>query len=320
LEEKCIWAVSDGLEAVRVAQRFQPDLILLDVGLPTLNGLEVARRIRTLSPTSKIVFVTQESSADVAQEALNIGASGYVVKTNAGRELIAAITVVLRGEQFVGSRFAGHDFIGASNLRTTNTISRNMSPNSSSLLPARKGSIAHHHEAYFYSDDKSLLDGLTRFIGTALKAGSAVIAFATESHRETLFPRLQACGIDTTAAIDQRRYVAFDSIDILSRFMVDDLLPDPIRLFKLLNELIDTVSSGTGRAQTRIVACGELAPVLLSQGKPESAIRLEQVWHQLSMRHGLDTLCTYSMSSFESEQSRDVFQRICAVHSLAHSR
>jgi len=111
-DEMDVHVVSDGLEAVREAQRLQPDLILLDIGLPTLNGLDAARRIRTLSPTSKIVFVTQESSADVVQEALNIGASGYVAKADAGRELIAAVTAVLRGEQFVGSRFAGHDFSG----------------------------------------------------------------------------------------------------------------------------------------------------------------------------------------------------------------
>jgi DNA-binding response OmpR family regulator len=76
--------VSDGLEAVREAQRLQPDLILLDMSLPTLNGIEGARQIRKLSPTSKIIFVTQESSPDVVQEALNIGACGYVIKTEVG--------------------------------------------------------------------------------------------------------------------------------------------------------------------------------------------------------------------------------------------
>ena len=89
--------VSDGLEAVREAQRLQPDLILLDIGLPTLNGLDAARRIRTLSPTSKIIFVTQESSPDVVQEALGLGALGYVVKAHAGRELIAAVEGVREG-------------------------------------------------------------------------------------------------------------------------------------------------------------------------------------------------------------------------------
>ena len=139
-----IRVVSDGLEAVREAQRLQPGLILLDIGLPTLNGLEAARQIRTLSPASKIVFVTQESSADVVQEALNIGASGYVVKADAGRELIAAVTAVLRGEQFVGSRFAGHDFSGTSNFRTTDAFSHNEYP-ASGPIPIRKEEIAHRH-------------------------------------------------------------------------------------------------------------------------------------------------------------------------------
>jgi hypothetical protein len=163
-----------------------------------------------------------------------------------------------------------------------------------------------------------LLDGLTQFIETALKAEGAVIVFASESHREALLPRLEARGVDTTAAIDQRRYVALDAVDSLSKIMVDDR-PDPIRLFGVLNDLIDTVSSGTEGAHTRIAACGELAPTLLSQGKPESAIRLEQLWDELSMRHGLDTLCAYSLSSFEIEQGRDVFDRICAAHSFAHT-
>jgi len=80
-ELQIIAEVSDGLEAVNKAQELQPDLILLDIGLPGLNGIEAARRIRKLSPESKIIFVTQESSADVIEEAMNSGALGYVVKT-----------------------------------------------------------------------------------------------------------------------------------------------------------------------------------------------------------------------------------------------
>src|SRR6267142_2509374 len=91
--------VHDGLEAVRRAEELRPDLILLDIGLPTLNGIEVARRIRELVPESKILFVSQESSADVVQAALAAGARGYVVKTDAGSELLIAVKVVLRGER-----------------------------------------------------------------------------------------------------------------------------------------------------------------------------------------------------------------------------
>jgi DNA-binding NarL/FixJ family response regulator len=64
---------SDGLEAVHKAEHLQPGLILLDIGLPKLNGIEAARQIRKLCPESKIVFLSQESSADVIEEALNSG-------------------------------------------------------------------------------------------------------------------------------------------------------------------------------------------------------------------------------------------------------
>src|ERR1700751_1180065 len=92
-----IGEVADGLEGVQKAELLEPDLILLDIGLPTLNGIEAARRIRKLSPTSKIIIVTQESSPDVVQEALGLGALGYVVKAHAGRELIAAVEGVREG-------------------------------------------------------------------------------------------------------------------------------------------------------------------------------------------------------------------------------
>jgi len=99
-ELQVICEVSDGLEAVRKAEELQPDLILLDIGLPGLNGIEAARRIRKLSPRSKILFLSQESSADVTKEALKVG-TGYVVKTHAGGELLAVIEAIGASGRFV---------------------------------------------------------------------------------------------------------------------------------------------------------------------------------------------------------------------------
>lgn len=110
--------VSDGLEAVHQAAELQPDLILLDIGLPSLSGIEAARRIRKLSPQSKIIFVSQEDSADVVEEAFRSGALGYVVKTQAGSELLAAVELIRQGRRFVGAGLAGHvpaEFAGRSN-------------------------------------------------------------------------------------------------------------------------------------------------------------------------------------------------------------
>jgi DNA-binding NarL/FixJ family response regulator len=98
-----ICEVSDGLEAVQKAEELKPDLILLDIGLPTINGLEAARRIRRLSPESKIIFLTQESGADVVEEALGLGAWGYIVKTKVASDLMTAVEAVISEKQFVST-------------------------------------------------------------------------------------------------------------------------------------------------------------------------------------------------------------------------
>jgi DNA-binding NarL/FixJ family response regulator len=97
----------DGLAAVRQAEQLKPDLILLDIGLPSADGLQAAREIRKLSPDSKIVFVSQESNPDVVQEAFNLGARGYVAKTRAASDLLAAADAVLEGGRFVSSGLTG---------------------------------------------------------------------------------------------------------------------------------------------------------------------------------------------------------------------
>jgi two-component system nitrate/nitrite response regulator NarL len=100
-ELEIIGEASDGVEAVHKSNELQPDLILLDIGLPRLNGIEVARRIRKLAPKSKIVFLSQESSPDIVRCALSSGAMGYVPKQRASSDLIIALDAVVDGKQFV---------------------------------------------------------------------------------------------------------------------------------------------------------------------------------------------------------------------------
>jgi DNA-binding NarL/FixJ family response regulator len=109
-EVQIIGEVSDGLEAVQKVEELRPDLILLDIGLATLNGIEAARRTRRSIPESKIIFLTQESSADVVEEAFKLGALGYVVKARAGSELQDAVRAVFEGRRFISKEVLNHDF------------------------------------------------------------------------------------------------------------------------------------------------------------------------------------------------------------------
>ena len=98
---RVVCEAADGLEAVRKAEEHQPDLVVLDIGLPSLSGIEAAIRIRKICPQAKILFASQESSADIVRQALSSGGLGYVVKAHAASELLPAVAAVLRGERFV---------------------------------------------------------------------------------------------------------------------------------------------------------------------------------------------------------------------------
>jgi DNA-binding NarL/FixJ family response regulator len=108
LQKRCdlqvVGEASDGLEAVQKAMELKPDLVLMDIGLPYLNGIEAARQIRELVPDAKIIFLTLESADDVVEEAFSLGALGYVFKISAGIDLLSAIEAVVLGRQFVSGR------------------------------------------------------------------------------------------------------------------------------------------------------------------------------------------------------------------------
>lgn len=100
---------ADGLEAVQKSEQLQPDLILLDIGLPRLNGIEAARQISSLAPRSRILFVSENICPDLAREALRIGGRGYVVKSDAAHDLLPAVEAVIHDRRFVSRRLSDCD-------------------------------------------------------------------------------------------------------------------------------------------------------------------------------------------------------------------
>lgn len=294
VDSQILLEVSDGLEAVYRAEDLRPDLILLDIGLPTLNGIKAARRIRDLSPNSKILFLSEEDSPEVAEAALEAGGAGYVVKSDAGRELLPAVKALSKGKRYIGARLAGQVFFAA--------------PEDN---PSEGQSF---HELQIYSIDECFLDGFASFIAGGLNAGNAVVVLATEAHRQGLVQKLQTQGFDLDALIKGGSYISIDVWQTLSSFMFDDQ-PDPDQLGSMVSSLIEKVSKAPNGATRRVIACGECAPFLWTQGKLEAALRVEELWDAASHKYGLCTLCGYVSGNFQGQEDQRIFQRICSLHS-----
>jgi len=299
LECKLIGEAADGLEAVQAAETLKPDLIVMDVGLPTLNGIEVARRILALAPDSKILFVSGHRAWDIAEAALATGAAGYVLKSDAGLELRPAIEAVMEGKQFISAAFAGSKFASVKGQR---------------VLPETR-----RHEVEFCPDEGSLVSAFALFTEGALKAGSAAVVVATSARLETLRQRLQASGLNVDLAIEEGRYLSFDVADTLSTIMVNGW-PDETRFWKAATTLFETAARASKGERPRVAACGECAPSLWREGKWAAALRLEHLWDEFARAHDVDLLCGYSLEAPLSDNQNRIFQRICEEHSAVHSR
>src|SRR5215472_18911397 len=206
----------DGLEAVQRAEQLKPDLILLDIGLPMLNGIEAARRIREVSPSSKILFVSENRSPELVRAALAGGAGGYLLKSDSARELLSAVDAILQSRGFVSSSI------------------RDRASNASNDHHAAP--ITRCHEVAFYADEPSLINGYAQFLQSALKTGNVGIIVTTEARRSNLHHRLEADGIDVTATIKSGMFIPLDVTSTLAMLCANDV-PDAIRCRKAVHDL-----------------------------------------------------------------------------------
>jgi hypothetical protein len=174
------------------------------------------------------------------------------------------------------------------------------------------------HKVGFYSDDREFLEHMTQFVGDALKNGDAAIVVATESHRNSLLPRLQAFGVDIGMAIEQGRYEALDAVEALATFMCDGM-PDPVRFVKALDQLILGAAQATKVRHPRVAVAGECVHLLCAQGNEEAAIQIEKLANQLMKAYDVDFLCGYFPLRIAGGMDAHIFERICQEHSAVHS-
>jgi CheY-like chemotaxis protein len=259
------------VEAVRQAEALRPHVVMLDIALPIMSGVDAAVRIRANVPDAKLMFVTNESSLDVVEHAFKSGAHGYVYKPRMRRDVLPVFDAIIRGGGFVSG--------GLERV-------------------ARGDSLASHkHDLLFCSSDAVLVDAFSRFIAGVLSEGNVVIALVTEAHNISLTRRVQASA-DLASAIGERRYVLVNINALLAKVMINGW-PDRTRFMDTIGELaIGAARRATGR-NPRVAAVGECSSTVWVHGYLEAAIQLERSWDEMAKSRQMDVLCAYSLTARE---------------------
>jgi MEDS: MEthanogen/methylotroph, DcmR Sensory domain len=267
--------------------------------------VEVARRVHESRPDSRILFLSSLSDEDVVQEALRLGAMGYVVKSRLAVDLLDAVDAICQGRQFVS-----RGLLTINNGGPTPLAPANPDPQKSITTLSPETQLASRHEVQFYSDEATLLEGLVPFLADALRAGDRVIVIATEPHRKLIRHHLQAKDLDWSAVTGSEQYVSLDATQALSAFM-DDSGPNWERFSALFAPLACRVQAMAECKQKSVVAFGEMVALLCAQGRPEAALRLEQMWNELLKTHNFLLRCAYPLTC---NPDRQLYAQICHEH------
>ena len=281
----------DGWDAVCQAEALRPDVVLLDIGLPRLSGIDAARKIRAAVPDAKLMFVTIESSLEIVEQAFNGGAHGYVYKPRALRDVLPVLDAILRGAQFVSGgleRVAQGD-----------------------------GLASHRHDVVFYSSDAVLVGAFHRFIDGELRKGNAVIAAVTAAHEQCIRSSLEAARVDVALAIQEQRYIPLNVSDLFVMATVNGC-PDPVRYLDAAGDLLADVTRRATDRHAKVAVCGEGTSLFWTHGHIDAAIYLEHLWDEIATRRPMDILCAFPRSARDGRVH--AVRRLCAEHTAVEIR
>jgi CheY-like chemotaxis protein len=284
-EFEVVATVTNGRQALDTVPRLDPDVVVLDISMPDLNGFQTAEELTRLGSRARIVFLTMHQDDDFVAKAIRCGAAGYVPKMAAWSDLVPALHHAIGGRQYLPS---------FTPLVMTNTDA---------------------HAVQFRERDNCWLDGVADVLSRALERGDTVATVFLESNRETLGLRMKERGWNLADATEQGRYLVFDAEEAATQVMRGGW-PDVDSIRELVAVLERARTASAAGALSHLTIVGEMAVVLWRHGKPEAALELARLWNEQTRSLPILTICTYPMDCLHHESLAAFGVGICTHHSV----
>ena len=286
-----VGTATDGQEAIDAAGRLDPDLIILDITMPTLDGFQACRALRQANSRARVVFLSMHDSDALVGEAFACGGRGYVVKSRACSDLLSAVENVLAGRMFVPSLSALFQ------------------------LAERGGHVTQLHQ-----DEDAFIEGAVAFFDEALQRGDATCLIASQTVRERLGALLRKRGWKIGGVNGHPRCLVIDTATAVNRIKRNGL-PDADRIAEISTELEEYRISASESPTRRLTIFGDMAGTFALEGNGAAVRAMEHLWNKFTHHLPFLTVCNYSTKCFAHETSPSLLSDVSAEHwAVSHAR
>jgi CheY-like chemotaxis protein len=277
-------AVSDGQLAVESVAALRPEMVILDISMPVLGGFPAAARIRNLAHVPRIVFLTAHEDPALAEAAVSLGASAFLLKRKMLGELVPAIR------------------------RALGVPSNGVVQSDAGSEPRSTAKNGHVHAVFFYEDPQVLSNTVGRFVAEGLHADQPGLVIATASHKAGILEHLVGAACNPEKRIEEGDLVVLDADELLSLFLVGGM-PGVGSLERAMTQIMNSLSDRGRERGVRVY--GEMVDLLWKRKKEDAALSLEIQWDQFVRPRRFPLLCSYS-KEFLGERGH---KTICDHHS-----
>lgn len=285
LQFEVVAAVSSGEAAIEAASRLDPDVVVLDISMPGLDGFQTASRIKTSGSEARIVFLSNYAGDDFVLEGLTRGASAFVSKSRMALDLVEAIGHAEAGRMFVPS---------------------------AAVLPRWRRPAGRRHDLHFYATDAFAVATWMEFVSSALDAGDSVISIVSDPQQRALDAQFKARGLDLATLVAAGRYSAMNSSAALEAILRDGT-PDEDLWASALDPLVERALAASTGSPRHVAIFGGIAPILCARKDFDAALRIERIADAYTASRPVSILCAYSTDCLQDDGS-DLATRVCAEH------